>query len=79
MASLEYAVKQLSRYGEVKHNSNGQYWIDHAGETIRFHGQGNHVICISVKATREQDDGITDYFPGVYADNISQAIRLAGW
>lgn len=37
-----------------------------------------HVIIIRVRGVNDRDDHHQDYIAGVYADNMTQAIRLAG-
>jgi ribosomal protein L37AE/L43A len=82
MAKTSYAIKRLSKYGEVEHvEGSGLYTCCFNEVVIQFYDQNGEAICIRARRVDDHDDFQTDYFAGSYYDNISQAINraLAEW
>lgn len=79
---LENAIKKLSKHGEVKQNG-GSFWAEVNNHVIQFMAngrieEGRHIICLRVRNKKDHDDSMTDYCAGVWCDNMSQALRIAG-
>lgn len=85
MATIAHAVKKLSKYGEVKKSTygNNTYTVTKDGYEVKVMANGGdysgEVAVIRVRGINDIDDFQTDYHAGVFADNISQAIRIAHW
>lgn len=78
---LKNAIKKLSKFGEVK-NQDGIYWAEDKGQVVEFIINGRieddrNITCIRVRGAKDEDDIMTDYWGGVWCDNLSQAIRIA--
>ena len=74
---IENAIKKLSKLGNVEKNKNGQHWIKFNNHVISFWVQDGNVHCINCRHENDINDTQSDYFAGIYCDNISEAIRLA--
>ena len=80
---LTNAIKKLSKFGEVQ--QNGQlFWVQKNQKVIEFMANGKinnntNITCIRVRYAKDEDDTMTDYFSGTWCDNLTQAIRLAGF
>lgn len=78
---LENAIKKLNKVGKVE-VVGSLYFAKTNGNIIEFMRNGReedncHITCIRVRNERDKDDTMTDYFAGVWCDNLTQAIRLA--
>ena len=74
------AIKKLEKAGFKINKSGGLYSAKRGSDIINFRkngGDSDQVICIRVRSECDQDDQMTDYFAGVFCNNITQAIRLA--
>lgn len=78
---IENAIKKLVKAGFETENSGSFYYASKPdfSDVIEFtrNGSMDTVATIRVKGKKEQDEIYTDYFCGIYVDNISQAMRLA--
>lgn len=72
------AIKKLAKYGEVQ-KSGRMHWVHNAKDVVSFLDIDGIVSCINVRGEHDVSDLMSDYHAGVYCDNISQAIRVAGW
>ena len=78
MAKTSYAIKRLSKYAPVEvSEGSGLHTCCFNEVVIQFYDQDGKAICIRVRRVDDHDDPYTDYFPGSYYDNISQAINRA--
>lgn len=79
--TVENAIKKLEKVTGQKVQKDGVFYsVVKNGERIQFiAGWSGNAQCISVCREHLQSDPMTDYFPQTYCDNISQAIRLAGF
>ena len=72
---LSNAIKRASKFGKVQ-NNNGQYWVNYKGYVVSFHQNGriedDAATCFHTKRQGEESDSMTDYFPGVFWDNLKQ-------
>jgi hypothetical protein len=59
---------------KIQKNAVGQYWIEGQSEKLSFSTNGDEAILFHVVGKNEKDDQATDYFPGMFYKNISQAI-----
>jgi len=77
------AVKKVQRaYPEAEFQiHNGRFSTIINGKILSFieNGEYDSINCIHVKGVNEEDDVYTDYFPGSFFSNISQAIRYLGY
>lgn len=79
--TLKNAIKKASKYGEVK--QQGQlYWVEIGNRVVEFMANGRideytSITCIRAKRKNDEDDSMTDYFGGVWCDNLTKAIRIA--
>lgn len=75
------AIKKLSKYGEVKLNNTGLHFITLNGYIVSFRkngaGENPDITCEHTCPVNEKSDISSDYFPGSYWDNLTQAIRFA--
>ena len=79
---LSNAIKKLSKIGEVKQDVN-LFWVELNEKVIEFMLNGSieddsHITCIKVRDKESLDDAMSDYSAGVWCDNLTQAITLAG-
>lgn len=72
------AMKKLAKFGDVE-KSGRMYWVHNHNEVVSFLDINGDTACINVRNQSDVSDSMTDYHAGVYCDNISQAIRVAGW
>ena len=78
------AIKKLEKAGFKVTNEDSQRFAarrenrTHVVEFMKNGGNCDQVICIRVRRANDLDDMMTDYCAGVWCDNISQAIRVAG-
>lgn len=76
---LTSAIKKLSKYGEVKQDGN-LFWADIKSNVVQFRttmGDGAMASGFRVRSKSDKDEIMTDYFAGVWCDNLTQAIRVA--
>lgn len=78
---LKNAIKKLSKFGKVE-NSGSLYFARVGNHFVEFMSNGKieeafDICCIRVRACNDEDDTMTDYFAGVWCDNLTQAIRIA--
>lgn len=72
------AIKKLEKIAPVTKNERGLYTCKiNDDSNVHFHNQDGEAICIHTMRAGEQSDAMTDYFPQIWHDNISQAIRHA--
>lgn len=77
---LSNAIKKLEKVSENGVKQDGQIYSGLInGQVVSFsqNGREDSAVCFHVKAVGEKSDSMTDYFPGSFCDNLSQAIRLA--
>ena len=78
---LTNAIKRLGKLTKVE--KNGQFFYGEINSSlVEFAANGKidedtNITCIRVRRTNDNNDSMTDYFAGVWCDNLSQAIRLA--
>lgn len=85
--TLKNAINKLQKLTNKKVQRNSQmFWLELNGNNIEFMANGKineddfsatDITCIRVKRSNENDDPMTDYYPGIWCDNLSKAIRLA--
>ena len=78
---LTNAIKRLAKHGEVEQCGN-QFWANIGNNVVQFMANGKidestNITCIKVRDNKDEDDYMTDYFAGVWCDNLTQAIRIA--
>ena len=76
------AIKKLIKNGFEVKEDDGQVWATKDNQEIDFFcngkfSQDGNICCIRVRSVNDKDDPYTDYCAGVFANNLSQAIRLA--
>lgn len=81
MATVAYGKKQLQKLGTV-HQQGGKYWVEYHGYCVSFLANGENrpdqsMICEHTVRIGQEADSQTDYFPGSYWPNLTQAIRYA--
>jgi len=79
--TLANAIKKLTKAGfEISEGYNRGFKATFGRQVVEFFlngGREDEITCIRVRYENDNDDSITDYCAGVFADNISQAIRIA--
>jgi len=82
---LANAIKKLEKQGfKVTINENNKNFHlakkPNSNQVIEFvqNGGSDEIVCIRTKRENERDDSMTDYFPGTWHDNITQAIKFVG-
>lgn len=78
--TIKNAIKKLSKYGKVQVNSVNEHWIEYKGYIISFFPNGscdpnNSITCEHTKRIGEKSDPNSDYFPGSFWPNLTQAIN----
>ena len=78
MATVAYGIKTLGKLGAVQHQGTS-YWVDYRGYRISFLTNGedkpeNSLTCEHVQRVGEVSDPQSDYYPGSFYANLSQAI-----
>ena len=78
---LENAIKKLSKFGKVQ-NQGALYFAKVNNSIVEFMRNGAieadyGITCIRTRSVRDNDDLMTDYFAGVWCDNLTQAIKMA--
>jgi hypothetical protein len=81
--TLENAIKKAEKLSGLTVHSKGQnFWVEYKGMRVEFSAngkmeQGCGVTCIyTCKETRSDEDRMTDYWPGTFHDNITQAFKF---
>lgn len=78
---LSNAIKKLSKHGEV--NQDGAlFWAEINKHVVEFMVNGRveearDITCIRCRGVNDNDDLMTDYWGGVWCDNLTQAIKVA--
>jgi hypothetical protein len=79
--TAQNAAKKLTKAGFTITEDNGSFQASKAEckYVIEYHRNGcsEDIVCINVRRPNDKHDSMSDYFAGVWADNITQAIRLA--
>ena len=75
-------IKKLSKYGQVQHDKTGKYWIVKGRYEVSFRANGEDrpdqdIVCEHTQRVNEVEDSQSDYFPGSYWPNLTQALRYA--
>lgn len=74
------AKKQLEKFGKVETDGHGLYWAERCGYVVSFRVNGREEPGATITNTRvrrvnDHDDGQSDYFAGVFTQNLTRAIR----
>jgi hypothetical protein len=81
--TITSAIKKLNKNGfDVSVSSDGNCFSakSHRQYIVSFYRNGSssdQITCIGVHKQGEECDITTDYFPKIYCDNITYAIKLA--
>lgn len=79
---VQNAIRRLERHGFTARPSSEapRYSYTNGREVIDFSTNPGsiHVHTIRVRRSGDLDDPMQDYCAGVFADNLSQALRIAG-
>lgn len=71
------AIKKLEKHNfavsQVGNNVEGR----RGARIIEFIDQQDSAICVRARCASDVDDIMSDYFAGVWCDNISQALRIS--
>lgn len=72
------AIKKLEKNGFKVTEDKGKFCatLENNRHSIEFYDQDGRVIVIDVRTEGHDDDIMTDYHAGIFARNISQAIRF---
>ena len=78
---LQTAIKKLSKLTKVEKNG-GVYSGRINNNVVEFMAcnsreEDTSITCIRVRGIKDEDDNMTDYFAGVWCNNLSQAIKMA--
>jgi hypothetical protein len=86
MATVKNTITKLEKLtgNKINKNTNGEFWVDFNGFTISFYCNGelnieNDAVCFYTKkagTTRTENDINTDYFPGTFHANATQAFKF---
>jgi hypothetical protein len=77
--TITKAIAKIEKKLNVKVQKLDQlYFAAYGARTISFYqnGRGEDITCIKTNNVNDPEDSMSDYFPGNYHDNISQAIRF---
>lgn len=70
-------VKKVT--GDEPKMVDGKFLVDYKGYTISFFQNGRdgeNITCIYTQRHGQKDDSMTDYFPGTFHDNLTQAFSF---
>ena len=70
------AIRKLEGLGFYVHHNGTRHTAKTGGWEISVADQDGEVISIKVRRQSEKVDLTTDYFPGSYFKNLSQALRF---
>lgn len=76
---VQNAIKKLEKAGFTVQENSGRFVARNSGHRqIEFlrNGRSEEITCIHTRKIGEQDDSMTDYFAGIWHDNITQAIKF---
>jgi len=72
------AIKKLGTVGKVNHDAQiNSYWAVVGEKVISFYVQNDRAMGFHTKRVGAEADPCTDYYPGMYWPNLTQAIRAA--
>ncbi len=81
--TLENTIKKAEKISGEKIQFNGcQFWVNYKGHIVSFHANGRiepgcESTCFyTSNRARTYEDHMTDYFPGTFHDNITQAFKF---
>ena len=79
--TLVNAIKKIEKAGFKVEQVNSVYRASKSttNYVIEFfkNGCSGNITCINVRRLNDEHDSMTDYYAGVWANNITQAIKLA--
>ena len=79
--TIANATKKLEKAGFTVEKISNLHRASHAATkyVVEFfkNGSEDSVVCINVRTLSDKHDSQTDYAAGVWANNITQAIKLA--
>jgi len=72
------AVKKLEKLGFSNRGDQRSFSFSKDGSNYRieFFDQTGSVICLGIRRENDHSDSMTDYCATIFADSLSQAIRL---
>ena len=77
---IENAIKKIEKItGQKPTERDGKFYVDYLGYSISFFRNGReseNITCIYTIRDGMKDDSMTDYFPGTFHDNLSQAFAF---
>ena len=73
----ENAMKKLAKYGEVKTDGRGKFWVTIGLYNVGFQDQLGDIVCPSLWPVRDNSNVVEDYSEKRYPNSLTQAIRLA--
>jgi hypothetical protein len=81
--TLTKTIQKLEKLGFKVESDGYRHWVVYNSDVIEFLSNGRpeddrNVVCIRVRAVKDNDDSQSDYCAGVWCDNITQALKLAG-
>lgn len=79
MATLSKSIKKANKVTGMQPVICGQFFFyDYKGYTVSFaqNGTEDSATCFYTKKIGLKDDTMTDYFAGIFHDNLTQAFRF---
>jgi hypothetical protein len=79
--TLANAIKKIEKAGFTVEKINNTFRASksHTPRVIEFfkNGSSEEIYCINVRSLTDEHDSMTDYFAGIWARNLTQALNLA--
>ena len=72
---------KLEKFGlkiKKNNNNNPQYWIKANNYTLSGYSLGGYVTCLHIRRSNDENDIMTDYFPGHYPASLKSALKYMG-
>lgn len=75
---LQNAIKKLSKVTQVEEYAKGMFRGVIGDSWVGFcrNGSSDEITCIHTMRVGEESDSMTDYFPQIWHDNLTQAINF---
>ena len=78
---LENAIRKAKKATESEPIINHRHYrFEFKGKYVEFSRNGgtDEITCICTARIGQESDSMTDYFPQVFHDNLTQALRFIG-
>jgi len=78
---LQTAIKKATKATGSQPNKNGIFYsFEFNNKILEFskNGREEEITCISTRSKGDNADSMTDYFPNIWHNNLTQALKFIG-